>query len=61
MERIRRRVLREDADMPARPQEALFAATMLFERLIWLARRCAILLNPEPAAGADGVPTESTA
>ncbi len=33
MERIRRRVLREDPNMPAKPQEALFAATMLFERL----------------------------
>jgi len=49
--------------MPAKAQEALFAATMLFERVVWLARRCAILLNPERAAGGDGVPlpAESTA
>ena len=63
MERIRQRVLREDPNMPAKAQEALFAATMLFERVVWLARRCAILLNPERAAGGDGVPlpAESTA
>jgi phosphate:Na+ symporter len=48
MERIRQRVLREDPDMPAKAQEALFAATMLFERIIWLARRNALLLSPEP-------------
>jgi phosphate:Na+ symporter len=50
MERIRQRVLREDPNMPAKSQEALFAVTMLFERVVWLARRCAILLNPEQAA-----------
>lgn len=64
MERIRQRVLREDPGMPAKPQEALFAATMLFERVIWLARRCAILLNAERAGGGGrGVPMamESTA
>jgi phosphate:Na+ symporter len=63
MERIRRRVLREDPAMPAKPQEALFAATMLFERVVWLARRCAILLNPEAPADAKGVQAaaESTA
>lgn len=64
IERIRQRVLREDPNMPAKPQEALFAATMLFERVVWLARRCAILLNPASAAGGgEGmqVPVESTA
>lgn len=63
MERIRQRVLREDPAMPAKSQEALFAATMLFERVVWLARRCAILLNPERPAGGEGVPVtaESTA
>lgn len=47
MERIRQRVLREDPDMPAKPQESLFAATMLFERIIWLARRNALLLGSD--------------
>jgi phosphate:Na+ symporter len=64
MERIRQRVLREDPNMPAKSQEALFAATMLFERVVWLARRCAILLNPERASGGGqgvSVPAESTA
>jgi phosphate:Na+ symporter len=50
MERIRQRVLREDPDMPVKAQETLFAATMLFERIIWLARRNALLLTPERAA-----------
>jgi phosphate:Na+ symporter len=64
MERIRQRVLREDPNMPAKAQEALFAATMLFERVVWLARRCAVLLNPEQAGGGGHgvpVPVESTA
>jgi len=64
MERIRQRVLREDPNMPAKAQDALFAATMLFERVVWLARRCAILLNPDRAAGSSegvAVPAESTA
>lgn len=50
MERIRQRVLREDPDMPAKAQEALFAATMLFERIVWLARRTALLFSPEHTA-----------
>jgi phosphate:Na+ symporter len=53
MERIRQRVLREDPDMPPRAQEALFAATMLFERIVWLARRNALLLTPESPATAS--------
>lgn len=64
MEKIRQRVLREDPNMPPKSQEALFAATMLFERVVWLARRCAILLNPERAAGDDQsapVPAKSAA
>lgn len=47
MERIRQRVMRDDPDLPAAAREALFSATMLFERLIWLARRGAVLLSPE--------------
>jgi phosphate:Na+ symporter len=61
MERIRQRVLREDPNMPPKPQEALFAATMLFERVVWLARRSAILLTPERAAGRNGTPAGSAA
>lgn len=41
MERIRQTVLKEDPLMPPKAQEALFSATMLFERIIWLARRSA--------------------
>lgn len=61
MERIRQRVLREDPDMPATAQEALFGATMLFERIIWLARRSALLLTPEQAAVRSGLAAEKAA
>lgn len=61
MERIRQRVLREDPNMPQKPQEALFAATMLFERVVWLARRSAILLNPEESGARASMPAESSA
>ncbi len=47
MERMRRRVLQENPDLPAQAQESLFATTMLFERIIWLARRNALLILPE--------------
>lgn len=47
MERIRRRVLQENPDLPVEAQDALFAATMLFERIVWLARRSALLILPE--------------
>ncbi len=50
MERMRQRVLRENPDLPAKAQEALFSATMLFERIVWLSRRIAMLLaSPELA------------
>ena len=49
MERIRRRVLREDPAMPTAAQEALFTATMLFERIVWLARQTTMLLAPATA------------
>ena len=52
MERMRRRVLQEDPDMSPKAQEALFSTTMLFERIVWLARRSALLLDA-PAAGAE--------
>jgi phosphate:Na+ symporter len=59
MERIRQRVLREDPSMPAKAQEALFAATMLFERIIWLARRSALLLAPERPVESPALATAS--
>jgi phosphate:Na+ symporter len=49
MERMRRRVLQENPELPADAQEALFAATMLFERIVWLARRSALLILPAAA------------
>jgi len=61
MERIRQRVLREDPNMPPKSQEALFTATMLFERVVWLARKSAILLNPETGAGRASLPAVSSA
>jgi phosphate:Na+ symporter len=45
MERMRQRVLHENPDLPAKAREALFSATMLFERIVWLARRIAMLLS----------------
>jgi hypothetical protein len=55
MDRMRRRVLQENPDLPADAQEALFAATMLFERIVWLARRNALLIlpGPQPAKSSD--------
>jgi phosphate:Na+ symporter len=50
MERMRRRVLREDPDMPPKAQEAVFSTTMLFERIVWLARRSALLLDAPASA-----------
>src|SRR5262249_17038717 len=52
MDRMRRRVLKENPDLPAEAQEALFGATMLFERIVWLARRNALLILPEAGAAA---------
>jgi phosphate:Na+ symporter len=49
MEKIRRRVMQEDPNMPLDSQTALFSATMLFERIIWLSRRNALLLTGAPA------------
>ncbi len=46
MEHMRQRVLRENPDLPPKAQEALFSATMLFERIVWLARRGTLLLAP---------------
>jgi phosphate:Na+ symporter len=48
MERMRQRVLRENPDLPAQAHESVFAATMLFERVVWLARRSTLLLTGAP-------------
>lgn len=56
MERIRAALMRADPGLPAAVQQALFAETTLFERLVWLIRRYALLLRgpddtvAEPAA-----------
>jgi phosphate:Na+ symporter len=55
MERTRRRVLQENPDLPAEAQESLFATTTLFERIVWLARRNALLMLPEAANGPASV------
>jgi phosphate:Na+ symporter len=47
MERIRHRLLREGQELPFSVHEALFAATSLFERIVWLMRRYALLLAPQ--------------
>lgn len=47
MERIRHRLLREGQDLPFLVHEALFAATSLFERIVWLIRRYVLLLEPK--------------
>jgi phosphate:Na+ symporter len=56
MERMRRRVLQENPDLPAEAQESLFATTMLFERIVWLARRNALLILPEAGNGPASAP-----
>jgi phosphate:Na+ symporter len=55
MEQMRRRVLQENPDLPAPAQESLFATTMLFERIVWLARRNALLILPEAGNGTTAV------
>jgi phosphate:Na+ symporter len=45
MDQMRTRVINEDPNMPQDSQAAIFSATMLFERAIWLARRNALLLT----------------
>ena len=47
MDRIRKRVMNDDPDMPASLHSALFTATMLFARVVWLLRQNALLLMPE--------------
>jgi hypothetical protein len=47
-------VLRENPDLPAKAQEALFSATMLFERIVWLSRRIAMLLASPGLATKSG-------
>ena len=56
MDRIRRRVLQENPDLPAVSQESLFATTMLFERIVWLSRQTTMLLVPAAPATANEAP-----
>lgn len=53
MEGIRRDLLRGEASLDQARREGLFAATSLFERLVWLVRRYAALL-PEPDTDGAG-------
>jgi phosphate:Na+ symporter len=61
MEKMRRRVLQENPDLPAPAQESLFATTMLFERIVWLARRNALLILPEAGNGSTQVSASALA
>jgi phosphate:Na+ symporter len=61
MEQMRRRVLAENPDLPAPAQESLFATTMLFERIVWLARRNALLILPEAGNGSTQVSASALA
>jgi len=54
MERMRQRLLRTHPDMPTKAQDGLFAATMLFERIVWLIRRSAMLMAPPQGANTNG-------
>lgn len=48
MERIRRALLHGDDPPPVPVQQALVAQTALFERIVWLIRRFALLLHENP-------------
>jgi hypothetical protein len=62
MEKIRQRVTKEDPQMPITSHNAMFTSTMLFERIIWLARRNAMLLAAErPGFEMTGTPVTSGA
>jgi phosphate:Na+ symporter len=53
MERVRAALMRADPGLPVAVQQALFAETTLFERLVWLIRRYALLLRgPDDAVDA---------
>lgn len=53
MERVRHRLLREGQDLSFPVHEALFSATSLFERIVWLIRRYVLLLEPRGSGGSD--------
>jgi phosphate:Na+ symporter len=55
MEKIRQRVMHDDPNIPVEAQTAIFSATMLFERIIWLARRNALLLTARPAGAPEAL------
>jgi len=45
MEELRKSVLREETSLPYPEQQALYAITNIFERIFWLMRRIALLLQ----------------
>ncbi|NGM20533.1 hypothetical protein G3576_10945 [Roseomonas stagni] len=47
MDGLRRRLARNEPALPYAAQDVLFRATSLFERVVWLTRRQALLLAPE--------------
>lgn len=53
MDGIRRRTISACADLPNATQQSIFAATMYFERLVWLLRRYVLIIDadnpPSPA------------
>ncbi|NKC30711.1 Na/Pi symporter [Falsiroseomonas selenitidurans] len=51
MNRLRRRLAQQEPDLPMAARSLLFATTAQFERAVWLVRRQALLLRPEPAGG----------
>lgn len=53
MDGIRRRLLRDNADLSPHAQQAAFAATALFERAVWLMRRYVLLLDAADTAASD--------
>ncbi len=48
MDGLRRRLSRAEPNLPYGAQDVLFRATSLFERMVWLTRRQALLLAPAP-------------
>jgi phosphate:Na+ symporter len=48
MDGLRRRLARDEPNLPYAAQDVLFRATSLFERMVWLTRRQALLLAPAP-------------
>ncbi|MGO9134938.1 MAG: Na/Pi cotransporter family protein [Methylovirgula sp.] len=47
VEQLRRRVIAADRSLAARDQQTLYAITSIFERVVWMLRRYAALLNDQ--------------